>query len=118
MAREDSDDFVPMLFRGLIALFVFVCLAIFAGVVLFVLLPGALLLSAGLGWHAFLGVIALIFFVWLFFWFFRMVFRGAHGHHRHGWYADERDIARRRYARGEITRKEYLAIIKDLDSTK
>jgi uncharacterized membrane protein len=119
MTGRDSDDFIPMLFRGLAALFFFVCFIIVVCVVLFFLVPGVLLAAWGVGWHVIGGIIALIFIIWVFSWFFRAVFRLPHGHHHHhDWGFDERNIARRRYARGEITRKEYLAIIKDLDDTK
>lgn len=58
-----------------------------------------------------IGILWILFWIFLIIWFFRWIFGG----HR-GWYRDERAewIARERYARGEITKKEFEGIMKKL----
>ena len=59
-----------------------------------------------LGWG-----LLLLFLLWLFYSLFSWPWRRMHRHY-------EKEIARRRYARGKITRKQYLEIIKDLKNTE
>ena len=69
------------------------------------------MLFGGILWFAFLAVI-----VWL---LLSLVASGARqgAERRQGGPEDPRDIARRRYAGGEISREEYQQIISDLDTS-
>jgi uncharacterized membrane protein len=105
------------LFKGLAVLLVFIGLAVFVSAVLYTLMnPGSIPFgswnfSSGWIWN----IVGLLIFIWFLSWLLRLPFRG----HRHWrYYDDEKGIARRRYADGEITRKQYLEIVKDLENTR
>lgn len=61
-----------------------------------------------------------VIFIFLAFFAFRFLFwgwgwnRGYYGNR--WWYSDPRDIVRRRYARGEITKEQFEQMMRDLDS--
>ncbi len=115
--EEHCADGFSWLFKGLAVLFVFVGLAVFVSAVLYVVMnPGSMPFTAsGFEWGWVWNVVGLLIFIWILVWLFRLPFR-RHRHWRY--YDDEKGIARRRYADGEITRKQYLEIVKDLENTK
>ncbi|VVB77351.1 Uncharacterised protein [uncultured archaeon] len=118
MAVGNSDDGMRLLFKGLAAMFVLIGLAIFVSVVVYAILrPGQIAVAPfDFGWGFFWNIIGFLFTVWIVVWLIRLLFGGRHP--RRYWGYDEREIARRRYAKGRINRKEYLEILKDLDNTK
>ena len=120
MVERHYEDGPTWLFRGLAILLVFVGLAIFVSAVLnTVLSPGSItmpFMTFSFGWSFIWNIIGLLFAIWILLWIFRAI---SHPHrHWHYPYGDEKEIARRRYANGEINRKEYMEIVKDLESTK
>ncbi|MDE1871478.1 MAG: hypothetical protein KGI06_04550 [Candidatus Micrarchaeota archaeon] len=70
------------------------------------------------GWSWAWNIFWLLLFVWIIWCMVRWMFgwRWYGGRHWHG-HGHAKSIARRRYARGEISRKQYHEIIKDLDDT-
>jgi uncharacterized membrane protein len=115
MAERDCEG-VNWLFKGLAVLFILVGLAAFISIILYAVRNPGLpaFASTGFGWGWAWNVIGLLVFAWVVLWLLRMLF------HAGGWrgHGGGRREARRRYARGEISRKQYLEIIKDLDRTR
>ena len=101
---------------GLIA-FVVIILAAFA---LFNYAAPMPMRSYGYYWWPVFPFGFVIFFVALFLIFgvFRWAFWGwgwRRGYHNGGYYADPRQILKRRYARGEITKEQFDQMMRDLD---
>lgn len=114
MARDGSNRSsvwcgASLVCKGLFLLFVFVGLSIFIATIIFsfrglVFLPVVSLRVLGWG-------LLLLFLLWFFYMLISWPWRRMHRHY-------EKEIARRRYARGEITRRQYLEIIKELKNTE
>ncbi|MDE1869129.1 MAG: hypothetical protein KGH60_04165 [Candidatus Micrarchaeota archaeon] len=114
------DNGPRLIFKGLMILLILIGLAIFASAVISAARGGtpiATMMSFGWGWVW--NIIGIIFAIWILSWIFRWAFWGhPHRHYARHWWGDERTIARMRYAGGDITKKEYDEIIRNLNRTK
>lgn len=59
-----------------------------------------------------------LFWLLLLIWFFSWLFRGPRWHRHHGMYASPKEIVRARYANGEITKKQYAEMMKELEKSE
>ncbi len=96
---------------GIGAMFILIGLAVFIGVLYSVFTGRAISLGLGNMAGDLFGLIILVF---VFFWMSRWILFGGDRHMWHHRGGRSIDIARMRYARGEISRKEFEQIIKDL----
>ncbi|MEM0159830.1 MAG: SHOCT domain-containing protein [Candidatus Micrarchaeaceae archaeon] len=80
----------------------------------FVLAPGPFFMMGFAPFFGFIGLLWILFWIALIMWFLRLVF--GYGMRVSPWRSEERSeqIAKERYARGEITRKEFEEIMRKL----
>jgi uncharacterized membrane protein len=116
----ENDHYEHRWFARMLFMFVMVIAVILlVGAVLFFASTSSTHFSAfNFGWNWIWNVFWILLILWIIWMIVRSLFGWSwHGGMRHGQGSAKR-LARRRYARGEISRKEYLQIIKDLDDTK
>jgi uncharacterized membrane protein len=120
---DETNDGKKWLFRGLAICFVFIGLAIFISAILFFGAKAGTPINAftNFGWNSIWDVLVVVFIIWLVMSMLRWTLGvpwGRRHWHDHNSYEHDKSILRRRYVRGEITKKQYQDMLKDLDDTK
>ena len=121
-----GDNGLELLFKGLTALITFVGLAVFLSVIVTAYMkpesmPLQTIFNIGEGWLWNIGFLLIAF--WMLGFAVKIISQkhgrcyscGCGVHEEEEGFKDERNIVKTRYANGEITRRQYLEMIKDLE---
>jgi uncharacterized membrane protein len=118
---EKFDLFdIPFRIVFIFLLFVFLIAAIFASIMSIIIMPfGSYPLFVNPFWHVFGAILGIIFLLWIFSWIFRPRFYIKALNKPIFFKRNEaEEILRIRFARGEISKKEFEDMMKKLRETK